>query len=70
MSAAGIPSGAIPILVVILGSVGVPGEGIALMLGVEPILGMARTSTNVTGDLAAALALTRSEALGEPASSG
>ena len=63
VSSAGIPSGAIPMLIVILGAVGVPGEGIALMLGVEPILGMARTSTNVTGDLVASLALTRSEGL-------
>lgn len=64
VSSAGIPSGAIPMLIVILGTVGVPGEGIALMLGVEPILGMARTSTNVTGDLVASLVLTRSEGLG------
>jgi len=61
VSAAGIPSGSIPLMVVILESVGVPGEAIALIFGVEPLLGMARTSTNVTGDLMAALAITRSE---------
>ncbi|MCG8467096.1 MAG: dicarboxylate/amino acid:cation symporter [Gemmatimonadetes bacterium] len=62
VSAAGIPSGSIPLMVVILESVGVPGESIALMLGIEPILGMARTSTNVTGDLMASLTIARSEA--------
>ncbi len=61
ISAAGIPSGSIPLIVVILVTVGVPGEAIALMLGVEAILGMARTSTNVTGDLVAALVIARSE---------
>lgn len=60
ISAAGIPSGSIPLLVVMLESVGVPGESIALIFGVEPILGMARTSTNVTGDLFAALVMKRS----------
>ncbi len=61
ISAAGIPSGSIPLIVVILTTVGVPGEAIALMLGVEAILGMARTSTNVTGDLVAAVVIARSE---------
>ncbi len=63
ISAAGIPSGAIPLIVVILESVGIPGEAIALILGVEPLLGMARTSTNVTGDLFASLVITKSEGL-------
>ena len=57
--AAGIPSGSIPLIVVILESIGVPGESIALIFGVEPLLGMARTSTNVTGDLLAALVMKR-----------
>ncbi len=59
ISAAGIPSGSIPLIVVILESIGVPGESIALIFGVEPLLGMARTSTNVTGDLLAALVMKR-----------
>ena len=37
-------------LVIILESVGVPSEGIALILGVDRILDMIRTMTNVTGD--------------------
>ncbi len=65
VSAAGIPSGAIPLMVVILESVGVPGESIALIFGVEPLLGMARTSTNVTGDLMAALVIARSERMSD-----
>ncbi len=63
VSAAGIPSGSIPLIVVMLVTVGVPGEAIALIFGVEPILGMARTSTNVTGDLTASLVVARSEGL-------
>ena len=62
VSAAGIPSGSIPLIVVILEAVGIPGEAIALIFGVEPLLGMARTSTNVTGDLCAALVLARGRA--------
>jgi DAACS family dicarboxylate/amino acid:cation (Na+ or H+) symporter len=61
VSAAGVPSGSIPLIVVILVSVGIPGQAIGLIFGVEPILGMARTSTNVTGDLFAAVALSRGE---------
>jgi len=61
VSAAGIPSGSIPLLVVILAGVGIPAEAIGLIFGVEPILGMARTSTNVTGDLFAAVAISRAE---------
>ena len=37
-------------LVIILESVGVPSEGIALILGVDRILDMVRTTVNVTGD--------------------
>ena len=65
VSAAGIPMGAIPLIVVILESIGVPGESIALIFGVEAILGMARTSTNVTGDLVVALAISQDELIVE-----
>ena len=58
---AGVPSGSIPLLVMVLGMVGVPGEGIALILGVDRILDMCRTTLNVTGDLAAAVYVARSE---------
>jgi Na+/H+-dicarboxylate symporter len=39
--------------------VGVPGSGIALILGVDRILDMSRTSVNVTGDLAACIVMNR-----------
>jgi Na+/H+-dicarboxylate symporter len=42
-------------------SVGVPGEGIAIILGVDRILDMSRTVLNVAGDLTAACVVARSE---------
>ena len=60
---AGVPGGSIPLLVMVLEMVGVPGEGIALILGVDRILDMCRTTSNVTGDLVASLLITRSENL-------
>lgn len=58
---AGVPSGSIPLLVLVLQAVGVPGEGIALILGVDRLLDMCRTTLNVTGDVAAATYIARSE---------
>jgi len=71
LGAAGVPSGSIPLLVMVLGMVGVPGEGIALVLGVDRILDMCRTVPNVTGDLMTTLWVTKSEGLefSEPARS-
>ncbi|MBX3387086.1 MAG: dicarboxylate/amino acid:cation symporter [Phycisphaeraceae bacterium] len=46
----GIPGGSLVILIVLLQGVGVPAEGIALILGVDRILDMARTVVNVLGD--------------------
>jgi Na+/H+-dicarboxylate symporter len=46
---------------VVLQSVGVPGEGIAVILGVDRLLDMSRTVLNVTGDMTAALFVTRVE---------
>jgi DAACS family dicarboxylate/amino acid:cation (Na+ or H+) symporter len=60
---AGVPSGSIPLLVMVLGMVGIPGEGIALILGVDRILDMCRTVPNVTGDVLASLWVTKSEGL-------
>ncbi len=58
---AGVPSGSIPLLMIVLGTVGLPPEAIALVLGVDRILDMCRTTLNVTGDVTAALYITRSE---------
>lgn len=60
---AGVPGGSIPLLVMVMAMVGIPGEGIALILGVDRILDMARTVPNVTGDLLTSLIVTRSERL-------
>jgi DAACS family dicarboxylate/amino acid:cation (Na+ or H+) symporter len=52
---AGIPAGSLPVIALICGMVGVPPEGIGLILGVDRFLDMCRTTLNVTGDLAAAV---------------
>jgi len=51
---AGVPGGSLPVIVTILISIGVPGEAIALIYGVDRILDMSRTVLNVTGDITAA----------------
>jgi len=58
---AGIPGGSIPLLMMILGMVGVPMEGIAVILGVDRILDMCRTVLNVTGDLVTSTLVARVE---------
>lgn len=52
---AGVPGGSIPMIVLVLQSIGVPGESIAIILGIDRILDMCRTVLNVTGDLALAV---------------
>jgi Na+/H+-dicarboxylate symporter len=47
------PGAGIIILATVLGSIGIPVEGIALIIGVDHILGMCRTAVNVTGDVTA-----------------
>src|SRR5687767_1916768 len=61
VGAAGVPGGSIPLLVGILAMFGVPGEGIAIVLGVDRILDMSRTTVNVIGDLTATAFVARSE---------
>ncbi len=61
---AGVPAGSIPVVIMILGMVGVPAEGIGMILGVDRFLDMCRTTLNVTGDLAAAVVVSQGE--GEP----
>jgi DAACS family dicarboxylate/amino acid:cation (Na+ or H+) symporter len=61
IGAAGVPGGSIPLLVGILMMFGVPGEGIAIVLGVDRILDMSRTTVNVFGDLSATLFVAKSE---------
>jgi len=51
---AGVPAGSLPVIALILGTIGVPPEGIGLVLGVDRLLDMCRTTLNVIGDLVAA----------------
>jgi len=55
---AGVPAGSLPVVALILGTVGVPPAAIGLVLGVDRLLDMARTMLNVTGDLAIATVVT------------
>lgn len=58
---AGIPSGSLPVIALILGMVGVPPAGIGLVLGVDRFLDMCRTTLNVAGDLTIATMVSRGE---------
>jgi DAACS family dicarboxylate/amino acid:cation (Na+ or H+) symporter len=58
---AGVPSGSIPFIIVVLTTIGVNPSLIALILGVDRILDMCRTTLNVTGDITAATYIARSE---------
>ena len=58
---AAVPGAGIVMLVIILESVGVPSGGIALILGVDRILDMIRTTVNVTGDATIAVLIANSE---------
>ncbi|MFV2007011.1 MAG: dicarboxylate/amino acid:cation symporter [Longimicrobiales bacterium] len=64
VGAAGVPSAGIITLIIVLQSVGLADQvevGIALILGVDRILDMLRTSVNVTGDITASAVIARSE---------
>ena len=61
IGAAGVPGGSIPLLAMVLVMVGIPAEGIAIILGVDRLLDMCRTVPNVTGDLAVSLVVARAE---------
>jgi Na+/H+-dicarboxylate symporter len=56
---AGVPGASIPLLMSAMALVGIPPEGIALILGVDRLLDMGRTVLNVTGDMVAILYVTR-----------
>lgn len=61
IGAAGIPSGSILFMGMVLTSVGIPMEGVALILGIDRILDMFRTTVNITGDSAITLIIDRVE---------
>jgi DAACS family dicarboxylate/amino acid:cation (Na+ or H+) symporter len=58
---AGVPAGSLPVVALICGMVGVPPEGIGLILGVDRFLDMCRTTLNVTGDLMLAAVVSKDE---------
>lgn len=58
---AGIPSAGIIMLTVIFTQIGIPLEGITLLLGVDRLLDMMRTSVNVSGDLCISCIVASSE---------
>jgi proton glutamate symport protein len=60
-SVPGIPGGSIIVMVPVLLSAGLPVDGIGLLLGVDTIPDMFRTTTNVTGDMSVACVLARRE---------
>lgn len=58
---AGVPGAGLIMLTMVLQSVGLPLEGIALIAGIDRVLDMARTCINVTGDMAGAVVVAASE---------
>jgi DAACS family dicarboxylate/amino acid:cation (Na+ or H+) symporter len=58
---AGVPGGSLPVIVLLLQSVGIPGEGIGIIIGVDRVLDMSRTVVNVTGDITAAMVVAKGE---------
>ncbi|MCE9552843.1 MAG: dicarboxylate/amino acid:cation symporter [Planctomycetes bacterium] len=62
---AGVPGGSLPLIAVLAASVGIPPAGIGVILGVDRLLDMCRTTLNVTGDLAVAACVAREETLAE-----
>jgi len=58
---AGVPGVGLIMLAMVLQSVGLPVEGIGLILGIDRLLDMARTAVNITGDAACAVIVSESE---------
>ena len=59
---AGVPSVGLVTLAMVLNSVGLPTEGIALIMGIDRILDMIRTAVNITGDAACTVIVSNLEA--------
>jgi len=65
VAVAGIPGGSLPLIAGLLVSFGIPAEGIGIVLGVDRLLDMLRTTVNVGSDL-----VTASVVAGRPADTG
>ena len=61
VGAAGLPGGSLIFMPMVLAAVGIPADGIAMIIAVDRILDMIRTMTNITGDCALALLLDANE---------
>jgi Na+/H+-dicarboxylate symporter len=61
IGAAGVPGVGLITLALVLQQVGLPVEGLALIIGVDRLLDMIRTAVNVTGDAAVSTVVARSE---------
>jgi Na+/H+-dicarboxylate symporter len=61
IGSAGIPGAGLVMLVIVLQAIHVPIEGIALIMGIDRLMDMFRTAVNITGDMAVATAIARSE---------
>lgn len=57
----GVPGGSIVMLIIVLSTVGIPVEGLALILGVDRPIDMLRTVVNITGDSTVASIVAKSE---------
>lgn len=57
---AGVPGGSLPLVVGVLLAINVPPEAIAIILGIDRLLDMCRTTLNVTGDLVVACVVSKS----------
>lgn len=61
IGAAAVPGAGMVMLVIVLGAIGVPTEGLALIFGVDRLLDMLRTVVNVTGDATVATVVASTE---------
>ena len=60
IGSAAVPGAGMVMLVIVLGAIGVPEQGLALIFAVDRILDMCRTSVNVTGDAAVCMLVAES----------
>jgi Na+/H+-dicarboxylate symporter len=61
MGAAGIPGGSLIMLPMVLSSVGLPIEGVAIIAGIDRVLDLLRTAINISGDATITLVVDHSE---------
>ncbi|MGE4053675.1 MAG: dicarboxylate/amino acid:cation symporter [Vicinamibacterales bacterium] len=64
---AGVPGGSLPMVMIVAQSVGIPPEGMAIVLGVDRFLDMCRTTVNVSGDLVIAALVSGPASVSVPA---